>query len=248
MFMTKSSSAKVAVISGGSSGIGRAMVAQLHCKGWQVHTCGRDAVKLRQLEHDFPGVKTYVCDVVDRAPVQRFADTVYASAPGVDLLISNAGGLRDIDFTSEDLRKVDLTRELRINTEGALHLIAEFLPGLRRAAPAALLIVSSGYALAPASRAPVYSAAKAALHSLSKSLRIQLKPLAITVTEVLPPLVDTPAVSMRTGPKMASDEVARLAISGALRGAEQVCPGQVRLLPMMLRLMPRLAERIVAKT
>lgn len=244
----KTSTGKTAVISGGSSGIGRAMVAQLHREGWQVHSCGRDEARLRRLESEFPGVKAYTCDVADRAAVQRFADEVQATSPRVDLLISNAGGLVDIDFTREDLRSVDITSELRSNTEGALHLIAEFLPGLRRAAPAAILIVSSGYALAPATRAPVYSAAKAALHSLSKSLRQQFKPLRISVTEVLPPLVDTPAVAHQSGPKLSPDDVARQAIAGALRGVEQVCPGQVRMLPTMLRLLPRMAESIVAKT
>lgn len=117
----KTSASKTAVISGGSSGIGRAMVAQLHREGWQVHTCGRDESKLRQLERDFPSIKAYTCDVADRIVVQRFADAVHAVSPRIDLLISNAGGLRDIDFTRDDLRGVDLTSELRVNTEGALH-------------------------------------------------------------------------------------------------------------------------------
>ncbi|MBV8321381.1 MAG: SDR family NAD(P)-dependent oxidoreductase [Hyphomicrobiales bacterium] len=54
-----------------------------------------------------------------------------------------------------------------------MHLVGGFLPGLRRAGKASIIIVSSGYALAPATRAPIYSASKAALHSLSKSLRRQ---------------------------------------------------------------------------
>jgi uncharacterized oxidoreductase len=79
------------------------------------------------------------------------------------------------------------------------------LPGLRRAGKASIVIVSSGYALAPATRAPICSAAKAALHSLSKSLRRQLAPLNISVTEVAPHLVDTPAVAHRPGAKMSPD-------------------------------------------
>ena len=239
---------RTAVVSGGSSGIGKAIVARLHADGWRVHTCGRDAAKLAALQREFPGVTTTACDVSDRAAVRAFASAVSASSPSIDLLVSNAGGLREIDFTRNDLESVDLCAELRINTEGAIHLVAEFLPALRVAKTASILVVSSGYGLAPATRAPVYSASKAALHSLSKSLRRQLAPLGIRVTELIPPVVDTPAVAHRTVSKLAPDAVAADAIRGALAGREEVRPGAVRFLPLLLRLAPGLAERIVART
>jgi uncharacterized oxidoreductase len=242
------STKRTAVISGGSSGIGKAVVARLHTDGWSVHTCGRDASKLAALEHELPGVKTAVCDVADRLAVRAFARAVAQDSPAVDLLVSNAGGLREIDFTRGDLRDVDLTAELRGNTEGAIHLIAEFLPGLRAAGRSSILIVSSGYGLAPATRAPVYSASKAALHSFSKSLRRQLAPLGIRVTELIPPVVDTPATAHRQVPKLAAADVAAQAVRGALEGRDEVRPGDARFLPLLLRLAPRLAERIVAKT
>jgi uncharacterized oxidoreductase len=245
---TPSSKACVAIISGGSSGIGRALVVALHKEGYQIVTCGRDAAKLRLLEKELPGVTGYVCDVADRHAVQAFADQALAKHPAIDLLISNAGGLKEIDFTAADLASVDLTEELRVNLEGAIHLIAAFMPGLRRAAPASILIVSSGYGLAPTTRAPIYSAAKAALHSLSKSLRRQLEPLHISVTELLPPLVDTPAVAHRTGKKMTADNVAKAALSGVRSGVAEVCPGDVRLLPLLLRVAPAFVEKIVSKT
>ncbi len=242
------SPAGIAVISGGSSGIGKAFVAQLHRQGWKIHTCGRDPHKLRQLEQDHPGVATYVCDVADRMAVRAFAAKVFSSAPGIQLLISNAGGAHEIDFTAANLPEADLATDLNSNTLGAIHLIAEFLPGLRLIGRGSILIVSSGYALAPATRAPLYSAAKAALHSLAKSLRRQLAPLGITVTELLPPVVDTPSVAHRNVSKLKPDAVASEALTGTFRGAAEVRPGAVRFLPLLLRLMPAVAERIVAKT
>jgi uncharacterized oxidoreductase len=214
----------VAVVSGGSSGIGRALVAQLHGEGWAVHACGRDVRKLQQLERDFPGVRTAACDVTDRQAVRAFARSVQAASP------------------------VDVTADLRVNTEGAIHLIAEFLPALRHASRASILIVSSGYALAPATRAPIYSASKAALHSLAKSLRRQLAPLSIGVTELLPPVVDTPSVAHRRVSKLAAGAVARAALAGVRAGALEVRPGKTKLPPLLLRLLPGTAERIVAKT
>jgi len=239
---------RVAVVSGGSSGIGRALVSQLHGEGWTVHACGRDAGKLARLQQDLPGVQVQVCDVTDRLAVRGFARRVLQQAGNVQLLVSNAGGAREIDFTAADLDAVDLTADLRNNTEGAVNLIAEFLPALRRSKAAAILVVSSGYALAPATRAPLYSASKAALHSLSKALRRQLAPLGITVTELLPPVVDTPAVAHRDVPKLTPGAVAAAALRGALAGKAEVLPGSVRFLPWLLRLWPSLAERIVAST
>lgn len=240
--------ARIAIVSGGSSGIGRALVAELHREGWVVHTCGRDAARLAQLERDFHGVRATVCDVADRAAVHRFAEKVFADAQTVDLVVSNAGGLREIDFTRDDLAGVDLTAELRINTGGAIQLIAEFLPGLKRAEKAAILVVSSGYALAPATRAPVYSASKAALHSFCKALRRQLAPSGISVTELLPSVVDTPAVAHRRVAKISAESVARAALDGVAARRTEVLPGKACLLPLLLRLAPGLAERIVADT
>ncbi|MBA4285093.1 MAG: hypothetical protein C0434_06130 [Xanthomonadaceae bacterium] len=237
-----------AVVSGGSSGIGRAIVARLHAQGWQVHACGRDPAKLAALEREFTGVRATACDLRDRLAVRAWAGSVQAERHSIDLLVSNAGGLHEIDFTRDDLADVDLTADLRGNTESAIHLIAEFLPALRRSGHGALLIVSSGYALAPATRAPLYSAAKAALHSLSKSLRVQLAAHRLTVTELLPPVVDTPAVSHRAVAKLDPARVAGQAIEGALRGAAEVRPGAVRFLPLLLRLAPGFAERLVART
>jgi len=239
---------KTAVISGGSSGIGRAFVARLHADGWQVCTCSRDATKLAALERDFPGVFTVVCDVADRIAVRRFAQRVENRTASIDLLISNAGGLREIDFASADLAMLDLSGELRSNLEGAVNLIAEFLPSLRTHGAGRLLVVSSGYALAPTQRAPLYSAAKAALHSLCLSLRRQLAPIGITVTELLPPVVDTPAVAHRSVRKLPVDGVAAAALRGSFAGVAEVRPGIVRALPLMLRLMSALTSRLVARS
>ncbi|MGD0563918.1 MAG: SDR family NAD(P)-dependent oxidoreductase [Roseiarcus sp.] len=244
----KTNSPPVAVVSGGSSGIGKAFVASLRQRGYTVVTCGRDEAKLRQLQAEHPGVECHAVDVSDAAAMREFSNKVLAAHPKIDLLISNAGGLREIDFLSENLQNLDLTAEIRSNLDGAIHLIIGFLPGLRRAGRASIIVVSSGYALAPATRAPIYSASKAALHSLSKSLRRQLSALNITVTEVAPPVVDTPAVAHRKVAKMDARQVAEQALSAAARGAKEVYPGPARWLPLLLRIAPSLAEAIVAKS
>jgi len=238
----------VAVVSGGSSGIGKAFVAALRARGYDVVTCGRDADKLQRLEAEHPGVETHAVDVSDGPAMPQFASKVLAAHPRIDLVVSNAGGLREIDFTRDDLMDLDLTAEIRSNLDGATHLIAGFLPGLKRAGKGSIVIVSSGYGLAPATRAPIYSASKAALHSLSKSLRRQLAPLNITVTEVAPPVVDTPSVAHRKVAKMSAKDVAAQTLAAASKGAREVYPGQARMLPLLLRIAPSFAENLVAKS
>ena len=246
--IAKTNPPPVAVVSGGSSGIGKAFVEALRERGYAVVTCGRDREKLRRLEAEFPGVEFDAVDVADASAMRAFSNAVLSAHPRIDLLVGNAGSLREIDFTREDLQSLDLTAEIRSNLDGAIHLISGFLPGLKRAGRASIVIVSSGYGLAPATRAPIYSASKAALHSLSKSLRRQLAPLKITVTEVAPPVVDTPAVAHRDVQKMSAKDVVEQTLTAALKGAKEVYPGQARFLPLLLRVAPSLAENLVARS
>src|SRR5271165_6133960 len=108
---SKTTSPPVAVVSGGSSGIGKAFVTALRARSYAVVTCGRDPRKLSQLEAEYPGVECHAVDVSDAAAMRAFSAEVLAAHPRIDLLISNAGGLREIDFTREDLQDLDLTAE-----------------------------------------------------------------------------------------------------------------------------------------
>lgn len=244
---TALNSERMAVTSGGSSGLGRAFVAALHAEGVRIFTCGRDPKKLRRVETEFPGVGTTICDMADVDAVRGFAAFVQSSSPGVDLLISNAGLLREVDLSDPAIASTELVSEVEINLGGPIQFVASFMPTLRIAALSNLIVVSSGYAVTPATRAPVYSAAKAGLHSFCKGLRRQVADLEISVTEVAPPLVDTPSVTHRSGPKLSSDDVVRAALNDARRGRPEIRPGTVRWLPLLMRLAPDYAEQLVAR-
>ena len=109
-------------------------------------------------------------------------------------------------------------------------------------------MISSGYALLPATRAPTYSASKAGLHSFTMAMRRQLAGVGIRVVEVLPPLVDTPATSAARGPKMSADALVGRALSDIAKGRDESLPGMVGLLPIMMRLAPSFIARRVAET
>lgn len=193
-------------------------------------------------------MRTSVCDMANASAIRAFAASVQSFSPRVDLLISNAGVLREVNFGDAAIASAELLSEVEVNLSAPVQLIASFMPALRAAAPSNIVIVSSGYALAPATRAPIYSAAKAGLHSFSKGLRCQLVGLRIGVTEVLPPLVDTPSVRHRTGIKLSPDDIALAAMKSVRRERREVLPGSVRWLPLLLRIAPGIAERFVART
>jgi uncharacterized oxidoreductase len=244
----RESTVRFAVVTGGSSGIGQAFVAALHGAGWTVMACGRNHERLKRLEARFPGVVTHVCDVADRASVDSLAARIAVERGSVDLLVNNAGGLTEIDFNSASSMNVDLTADLRVNLEGAIQVTAALLPALKASPKGEIVMITSGYALAPATRAPVYSAAKSGLRSFTKALRRQLAPSNIAVVEVLPPLVDTPAVAHRRGRKIAAEKVVAETLAALREGRTEVYPGRTRLLPLLLRLAPRAMEALVADT
>lgn len=239
---------RTAVVTGGSSGIGRAFVTLLHGSGWRVVTCGRDAGKLSELAQALPGIHTCVCDVSDKASVEAFVAMAVSAFSDIKLLINNAGSMRELDFTQADLLHQDLTQDIRANLEGVINMTAGLLPALRASAPAHIIMVSSGYGLAPATRAPVYSASKAGLRSFTKALRRQLKAQGIAITDVAPPAVDTPAAAGYRGKKISAERVAELTLAAAWRGQEDVYPGETRWLPLMMRLAPRWIENLVANS
>jgi uncharacterized oxidoreductase len=109
-------------------------------------------------------------------------------------------------------------------------------------------MISSGYALLPATRAPTYSASKAGLHSFTMALRRQLAGVGIRVVEILPPLVDTPATSAARGPKMSADALVRRVLRDIANGRDESLPGKVGLLPILMRLAPSYIARRVAET
>ncbi len=238
----------VAVVSGGSSGIGRAFVAALHARGDRVFACGRDPERLQRLERDHPGVRGLVCDMADARAVRGFVSAVLDESRRIDLLVSNAGVLRSLDFADPGIGTSDPGLEIGTNLVGAIQLVASAMPGLLAAAPSRVVVIGSGYGLAPSTAAPVYSASKAGLHGFCKALRRQLAASGVGVTEVLPPLVDTPAVSHRPGAKLSPDALVRQVLRDASRGRDEVLPGTVRWLPLLLRLAPGFAERMVGRS
>ena len=84
-----------------------------------------------------------------------------------------------------------MIREVEINLNGPIRMVAQFLPRLKRQERAAIVNVSSGLGFVPLAIAPIYSATKAAIHSFTQSLRLQLKNTNVAVFELAPPITET---------------------------------------------------------
>ena len=178
------------VITGGTSGIGKELVERFLTLGNRVVTCGRRKDRLDQLRARHPDLSVFTCDVTEEAQRVRFAEWVSANHPATNVLINNAGIQLVMDFT----RSVDIGRvrsEVETNFIAPLHFASLFAPLLAKKEGAAIVNISSGLAFSPLAFMPVYCATKAAVHSLSLSLRRQMRDLGITVYEIAPPAVDS---------------------------------------------------------
>ncbi|WP_062177741.1 SDR family NAD(P)-dependent oxidoreductase [Sphingopyxis sp. C-1] len=239
---------RVSLVTGGTSGIGRAFVETLQQRGDDVRFCARSPDAVEAVQRALPGSKGYVCDVTDDAALAAMSDAIASDVGRIDLLVANAGRLSETDFTASPLDAAGLQEEVALNLLSPILTVNRCLPLLRRSRAGAVILTGSGFGWSPSARAPLYSASKAGVRMFAKALRAQLRPLGIHVLELVPPPVDTPAVAHRDIAKLAPDAVVAAALRGLDRGREAVLPGQARFIPLGLRLFPGLLERMTLKS
>jgi uncharacterized oxidoreductase len=238
-------SRKKVLITGGTSGIGRALAEDLVQRGAEVFVCGTRPEHAAQVQADL-GVRALVCDLSTHEGVRHLARVARAELVGIDILVNNAGVQRDVDLT-EDVSVEDVERELFLNFTAPVLLTSELLSPLLSSPEAAVINVTSGLALTPTPRAPIYCASKAALASYTRSLRFSLKDSNVLVTEVLPPVVRTKMNGGRSEQAMQPAEVAAQITRALEANRERLPIGQVRMLDWLVRFFPGLAGRIVSR-
>ncbi|MGC2638230.1 MAG: SDR family oxidoreductase [Acidobacteriaceae bacterium] len=179
------------LITGGTSGIGRALAEALHRLGNKVIVAGRRKPLLDQVTAANPGMQAAVLDVQDAASVAEFARSATSRFPALNVLINNAGIMKteDLNGLTADFSVVESTVET--NLIAPLRLTAALLPLLKKQPQATVITVSSGLAFVPLAMTPTYCATKAAIHSWTQSLRYQLQGTSVQVMELIPPYVQT---------------------------------------------------------
>ena len=189
------------LITGGTSGIGRALAEAFHARGNKVIVTGRRQDALDDVVRGRTGLRGIALDVDDPEALTRFADQMGDEYPDLNVLIANAGISRTEDWTADRLDLTAARAMVRTNILGVIETVAAMLPLLRGQSQATIIATSSGLAFVPRSTHPTYCASKAFLHSWLQSLRTQLRDTAVEVLELAPPYVQTEL----SGPAQATD-------------------------------------------
>jgi short-subunit dehydrogenase involved in D-alanine esterification of teichoic acids len=176
-------------IPGGTRGIGLALATRLQAKGNTVIVGGRSASALDTLAADH-GLATVRIDTTDPASIAAASAEVIERFPEVNVLVPMAGIMRAEDWRTPGFL-ADAEAMITTNLLGPIRLIAAFTEHLQSRPDATILTVTSGLAHTPLRPTPSYNASKAAIHMLSESIRLQLAGTSVSVTELVPPSVQT---------------------------------------------------------
>lgn len=179
------------LITGGGSGIGRALAEALHAQGNQIVIAGRRRAALEEVTQANKGMQFLTLDIENGEDFQRFVVDVKNEYPTLNVLINNAGIMKSEDLKTglDDLPIAEST--IATNLLGPLRLTAALMPVLLAQPKATIAAVTSGLAFVPLAMTPTYCATKAALHSWLQSLRRQLVDTSVEVLEIVPPYVQT---------------------------------------------------------
>jgi short-subunit dehydrogenase len=186
---------QVAVVTGGSSGIGAAIARRLTRRSWRCVLVARGEERLRAVADEL-GAEWETCDVGDREAVARTAAVIRERHPSVGLLVNNAG----IPGRGGFLRASDeLIEEVtRTNYLGGVWCLRALLPALEAAAPSDVINVVSVAGTVSTGAGGPYTASKHAQLAFSRALRAELRPRGIRVHTVLPGFVETPGFPQRS--------------------------------------------------
>jgi NAD(P)-dependent dehydrogenase (short-subunit alcohol dehydrogenase family) len=174
---------KTLLITGASSGIGKATAVEAAQQGWKVIACGRNQARLAEMRTRHSNIETLAFDITNKGECQGALDTLR-----IDVVILNAGTCEYVDVDEWDVEL--FKRVFDANFFGAVNCLQALLPHLRRGNQ--LVFIDSLARMLPFTRSQAYGASKAALFYLAKSLDVDLKHKGVCVQTISPGFVKTP--------------------------------------------------------
>lgn len=177
-------------ITGGGSGIGRALAEALHNLGNKVIISGRRKERLEETIKANPGMSAVELNVQDPASIKAVAKQLIEEYPDVNVLVNNAGIIQSDDAAGvidEDV----LVSTVTTNLLGPIRLTSAFIEHLKSKEEAVVINTTSILGFVPLATTAVYSATKAALHTYTLSQRYMLKDTSVKVIEIVPPWVQS---------------------------------------------------------
>src|SRR5690606_576975 len=187
---------KVVIVTGGSSGIGRAAGRRFAEAGAKVIITGRRAAALEEAAGDHPGISVLVADAAAQEDAARTVATAIAAHGRLDVLVNNAGAgaiLPLADATADRIMSI-----FAVNVLGPSMLAAAALPHLQ-AARGTIVNVSSTFGHRPAAGLSHYAASKAALEHLTRCWALELAPHGVRVNAIAPGPTDSGALTGMMG-------------------------------------------------
>jgi len=181
------------VITGGSSGIGKHLAAELLRRGAWVGIVADDAARLAAAEADLKGISPHVwshaCDVALLDDVRAMGRAYRERFDAPEVLINNAGYA--VYYTFEQTRPEEIHRLVDVNFVGAALVTREFLPDMIRAGGGRITMIASIAGRIPMTPCGVYSAAKHGIVALAETLRVEVARFNVRVHVVCPGRVET---------------------------------------------------------
>lgn len=235
------------LITGGGTGIGLGLAGSLLALGNQVVICGRRQQKLDEACRHHPGLKAFRCDVGDAEQRRRLFDFIAGEGLAINVLINNAACMRPYDLTApQELDMKSAQQDLTTNFLAPVEMTRLFLPMLLESERPSLINVSSPGGVVPVARFPFYCASKAALDSLTRSLRHQFHG-RLEVMTIYPPSVETKmmqGVAIRT---VSVEECCRDILQQLPKGKDELWIGEGRYVAVFSRLAPKKLFNLVNK-
>lgn len=181
---------KVALVTGGSSGIGLAITAKLAAEGCKVAIAGRQQAKLDAAAAEVSGARVFAADVRDPAQVARVVNQVIAAFGRIDIVVSNAG--THLPGRMEDVETEALTRHLETKVIGPWALAKAVAPHMRKQGGGRFIVIIGQAGKVPQANGIASTIANAAQHAFVKSLSDDLARDKILVNAVCPSRIKSP--------------------------------------------------------
>lgn len=230
------------LITGGSSGIGLELAQRLLEKNNKVIICGRSKQKLEHAKELYPELETFQCDISEEQQSLDLTGWIHKNHPDLNILINNAALVHNTSFLDTDNILEKLKLEVDTNLLAPIRLIKHLHPVLEKNDNPTIINITTGLVYAPKADYPFYNATKAALHSFTQVLRIQLKGTNFKVIEVLFPAVKTPWHEGNP-PKIAItvEKAVNEMIKGLEKGKAEIKVAGVKILYYLFRIAPGFA-------
>ncbi len=187
-------------ITGGTSGIGRALAEAFHRLGNQVIIGGRRKHLLDEVTKANPGMDAVELDIADPGSIGRAASELTARYPNLNVLINNAG-IMPFDRADAAIDEATMQATVTTNLLGPIRMTSALIEHLKRQPRSAVIHNTSVLAYVPLANTAVYSATKAALHSYALSQRFMLRHTSVRVQEIAPPWVNTDLIHKSDDPR-----------------------------------------------